>query len=126
MTTLELSQQITDLKALKDKSIIINGEGHAITQNITKAVQSLFNIIQLSQNTPITNLTPTQIDGAIFTDALFTQSDIQSYLQNYVSIANSNVDFFLNDVGFVLTARAIAEYRIAQYLTSVIDGANYN
>ena len=122
----DLSQQITDLKALKDRSIIINGEGHAITQSITKATQSLFNVIEMSDNQPITNLSPTQVNGNDFTDAIFTQSDVQSYLQNYISTASDNVNYFAMEATFTLSSRLVVEFRIAQYLTSILDGANYN
>ncbi len=121
-----LSQEITDLKALKDKSILINGEGHYITHNVTKAIQSLINVIELSGNVVNSSLTPTKISGVEFTDTINTQQHIQNYLVNYKDIAIENSEYLTKEVRFVLESSQFVLFRINQYLTSIIDAAYYN
>lgn len=122
----QLSQELRDLMALKEKSIIINGEGHYITQQITKAVQALFNLIQFAGEVPLDTLSITQVNGVNFTEPMVSREDVKNYLLFYLPTAEGNLNYLLTTPLFSLEVIDIVKFRIAEYITSIVDGAFYN
>jgi hypothetical protein len=85
----KLTQEIHDLKEIKDRSVMLNGEGHYVTIKTTESLQALMVLMEQLNLSNDTNILTHSVSG------ITSPNDILNWLNNYLPLAEQNVNHFI-------------------------------